>query len=199
MSKLWVFGDSFTAGNGCLHNEEYTKYKESDNDLVWPEIVANKLNLELINRGMGAFSNDKIIDTIIEDYNLINKNSLVIIGSTFYNRFDIPYENKLLTLSPTNLPNSNEELLLHFISIMDSDLLKKRHKTRINFLQQQIKLKGTKCLVWEVEAEWKKHEKIKEVTNNEIDDSHWSYKGHKDFANYIIELINKPEPPKKLI
>jgi hypothetical protein len=39
---------------------------------VWPEIVANKLNLELINRGMGAFSNDKIIDTIIEDYNLVD-------------------------------------------------------------------------------------------------------------------------------
>ena len=199
MNQLLLFGDSFTAGNGCLPNEKYAKYKTLDKDVIWPEIVANKLNLRLVNKGMGAYSNDKIIDSIIENYDLINKNSLVIIGSTFYNRFDIPYENKLLTLSPTNLPNSNEELLLHFISIMDSDLLKKRHKARINFLQQKIKLKGTKCLVWEVEAEWKKYEKIKEVTNNEIDDSHWSYKGHKDFANYIIELIDKPEPPKKLI
>jgi hypothetical protein len=199
MNRLLLFGDSFTAGNGCLPNEKYITYKTSDEDVIWPEIVANKFNLRLVNKGMGAYSNDKIIDSIIESYDLINENSLVIIGSTFYNRFDIPHENKLLTLSPTNLPESNEELLLHFISIMDSDLLEKRHKVRINFLQQQIKLKGAKCLVWEVEAEWKKYEKIREVTNNEIDDAHWSYKGHKDFANYIVNLINKPEPPKKLI
>jgi hypothetical protein len=190
MSKLWVFGDSFTAGNGCLHNEEYTKYKESDNDLVWPEIVANKLNLELINRGMGAFSNDKIIDTIIEDYNLINKNDLVIIGTTFYNRFDIPDNNTLLTLSPTNLPDNNQELLLHFISIMDSNLLKERHKLRIDFLRQQIMNKEAKCLVWEVKTQWNVYENIKIATENKIKDLHWSYKGHKDFANYLLNMIN---------
>ena len=47
MSRLWVFGDSFTAGNGCLLNEDYTKYKISNEDLVWPEIVASKLNFKL--------------------------------------------------------------------------------------------------------------------------------------------------------
>jgi hypothetical protein len=190
MSKLWVFGDSFTAGNGCLHNEEYTKYKESDNDLVWPEIVANKLNLELINKGMGAFSNDKIIDTIIENYNLINKNDLIIIGTTFYNRFDIPDNNTLLTLSPTNLPDSNQELLLHFISMMDSDLLKERYKLRIDFLEQQITKKEVKCLIWEVETHWNLYENIKIATESKVKDLHWSYKGHKDFANYILNIIN---------
>ena len=69
MSQLWVFGDSFTAGNGCLLNEDYTRYKISNEDLVWPEIVASKLNFKLINLGMGAYSNDKIIDSIIENYN----------------------------------------------------------------------------------------------------------------------------------
>ena len=190
MSKLWVFGDSFTAGNGCLHNEEYTKYKESDDDLLWPEIMANTLNLELINRGMGAYSNDKIIDTIIEDYNLINKNDLVIIGTTFYNRFDIPINNTLLTLSPTNLPDSNQELLLHFISIMDSDLLKKRHKLRIDFLKQQLIKEEAKCLIWEVETHWNLYENIKIATEDKIKDYHWSYKGHKDFANYILNIVN---------
>ena len=40
---LWVFGDSFTAGNGCLANELYTKYKKSDEDIIWPEIISSKL------------------------------------------------------------------------------------------------------------------------------------------------------------
>jgi hypothetical protein len=73
MSRLWTFGDSFTAGNGCLPTENYIKYKISNEDLVWPEIIANVLNLELINIGMGAYSNDKIIDSIIEKYNLIKE------------------------------------------------------------------------------------------------------------------------------
>jgi hypothetical protein len=188
MSRLWVFGDSFTAGNGCLLNEDYTKYKISNEDLVWPEIVASKLNFKLINIGMGAYSNDKIIDSIIENYNLINNDDLVIIGSTFYNRFDVPNNDSLLTISPTNLP-TNQELLLHFVSIMDSDLLKERHKLRINFLKQQIIEKGAKCLVWEVETEWAKYENIKSATDDEIKDLHWSYRGHKDFANYILNII----------
>jgi hypothetical protein len=189
MSRLWVFGDSFTAGNGCLLNEDYTRYKISNEDLVWPEIVASKLNFKLINLGMGAYSNDKIIDSIIENYNLINNDDLVIIGSTFYNRFDVPNNDSLLTISPTNLP-TNQELLLHFVSIMDSDLLKERHKLRINFLKQQIIEKGAKCLVWEVETEWAKYENIKSATDDEIKDLHWSYRGHKDFANYILNIIN---------
>ena len=189
MSQLWVFGDSFTAGNGCLLNEDYTRYKISNEDLVWPEIVASKLNFKLINLGMGAYSNDKIIDSIIENYNLINNNDLVIVGSTFYNRFDVPNNDSLLTISPTNLP-TNQELLLHFVSIMDSDLLKERHKLRIDFLRQQIIEKGSRCLVWEVETEWIKYENIKSATEDEIKDFHWSYKGHKDFANYILNIIN---------
>jgi hypothetical protein len=139
---------------------------------------------------MGAYSNDKIIDTIIEDYNLINKNDLVIIGTTFYNRFDIPNNNTLLTLSPTNLPDSNQELLLHFISIMNNDLLKERHKLRINFLKQQFIKKEAKCLIWEVETHWHLYENIKSTTENKIKDLHWSYKGHKDFANYVLNIIN---------
>ena len=46
MNKLFVFGCSFTYGNGCLPNEPYfLKYKKSEDDLIWPEIIAKKLNL----------------------------------------------------------------------------------------------------------------------------------------------------------
>ena len=66
MQRLWTFGDSFTAGCGCLDNEVFTiKYKKSDEDKIWPEIVASKLNFQLKNMGAGLFSNDKILDSII--------------------------------------------------------------------------------------------------------------------------------------
>ena len=49
MDKLWVFGDSFTAGHGCTPEWEYYKkfYKEGDG--LWSQHLANELNLKLVN------------------------------------------------------------------------------------------------------------------------------------------------------
>jgi hypothetical protein len=189
-NTIWTFGDSFTHGNGCLVNEVYpSQYKKSDEDKIWPEIVADKLNFQLKNMGAGLFSNDKIIDSIIENYKYINKNDLVIIGNTFYSRFDIPYERKLITLSPVNLPEGNNKLLNDIILIMDDELLKNRQLKRILFIKSLLEEKDVKCITWEVEKEWNDYETIAIATNNEIFDHHWSYKGHLDFSNYILNKI----------
>lgn len=188
--QLWCFGDSFTGGNGCLPNEEYTlKYKKSNEDLIWPEILSKHFNIRLLNMGHGGYSNDKIIDSIIRSYQFINKNDIVIIGNTFYNRFDIPHNNELLTLSPTNLPKENNELFMELIPIMDSMLLKERYVNRINFIKKLFEDKGIKCIIWEVEKEWLKYENIKDASNGSINDLHWSYDGHRVFANKIINEI----------
>jgi hypothetical protein len=191
MMQLWCFGDSFTGGNGCLPNEEYTlEYKKSENDLIWPELVSKNLNAKLFNCGYGGYSNDKIIDSIIKTYNFIKKDDIVIIGTTFYNRFDIPYDNELITISPTNLPKKNDELLLQLIPVMDNSLLKDRHIHRINFFKNIFENAGIRCFIWEVDIEWLKYENIKDVTNGKIYDMHWSYNGHKLFADKILNQIN---------
>jgi hypothetical protein len=192
MTQLWCFGDSFTGGNGCLPNEQYPlEYKTSEDDLIWPELVSKKLNLKLLNLGYGGYSNDKIIDSIIKSYNFINKNDIVVIGITFYSRFDIPYNNTLITLSPTNLPENSDKLLLDMIPIMDSELLKERHINRINFFKNIFESRGIKCILWELDSYWLKYESIKDATNGKIVDLHWSYDGHRLFANRIINEINK--------
>lgn len=193
MSKLFLFGDSFTAGNGCLPEEEYTvNYKKNSNDLIWGELLAKGLDLYFTNYGMGLFSNDKIIDSIIDNYDYINKNDLVIIGTTFYSRFDIPYEGKLITLSTINLPDDNNKFLNDIIVIMDDELLKNRQLKRILFIKSLLEKKGVKSIIWEVEKVWNNYETIAIATNNEIFDHHWSYKGHKDFAKYMLCNINRP-------
>jgi hypothetical protein len=191
MKNIWTFGDSFTEGNGCLPNELYTlSYKKSNDDLIWNELVANHLGFKLINLGFGRYSNDKIIDSIIKNYKLISKEDIVIIGSTFYNRFDVPYDNKLLTISPTNLPADNSELLLEMIPIMDSVLLKNRQLNRFSFLIELFKSNDVSTIFWEVETQWLKYESIKDNTFDKIKDLHWSYKGHKEFSKYILNRID---------
>jgi len=200
MSNLILFGDSFTAGNGCLPTEEYTKkYKKTDGDLIWGEIVANSLELTLRNFGMGLFSNDKILDSIIAEYENISEDDIVIIGKTFYFRVDIPNKkgDDFMTLAPnhfTSIENqySKEEIayLNNLLIMLDNPLVKARHDFRFNFFKKILEQKKVKkVLIWEISDFCNSFEEIWSATNSEIMDHHWSYKGHKDFANYILEII----------
>ena len=87
MNNLILFGDSFTSDVII----EYANMYKNHEDYHWGEIIASKLNLNLINLGVGSFSNDRILDKIIENHHIIKEEDIVIIGKTFYNRFDIYY------------------------------------------------------------------------------------------------------------
>jgi hypothetical protein len=220
MSKLWVFGDSFTAGNGCLANEEYPlKYRLTSDHLIWPEILAKNLKLKLINRGMGLYSNDKIVDTIMEDYYSIEKGDFVIVGKTFPSRFDVPTKNRetLMTISPINLDpatlayfnagyNKQEvDYLWQMVELMDDPMLTKRQDFRFDFLKSILfeHRKVRSCVIWDVDKIWNSFETINDATKGEVFDHHWSYQGHRDFTSYITEYVEKKEdiikPVKKLI
>jgi hypothetical protein len=197
MSKLWTFGDSFTAGNGTLPNEAYTKYWQSEEDVIWPLILSKKLQIPVVNKGMGLFSNDKIIDTVIANYHLIREGDLVIIGKTFPFRTDIPNktDDELLTVAPnhfTSIQNrytkAEIESINEMIVLFDSEAIKQRQDLRFNFLKQLISERAG-CILWSSKLFFK-FETIREATDHFLDDSHWSYKGHKDFANFMLNEIS---------
>lgn len=196
MSKLWTFGDSFTAGNGTLPNEAYTKYKQSEEDVIWPLLLSKKLQIPLVNRGTGLFSNDKIIDTVIENYHFIEQGDIVVLGKTFPFRVDIPNKknDSLLTVAPSHffsLQNdyveSEIQKINELVVLFDSPLIKHRQDFRFNFLKQLIETKA-KCIVWDVSI-WENYETIEKATNYLIEDSHWSYKGHRDFADFMFNEV----------
>ena len=198
MNNLILFGDSFTSDVII----EYANMYKNHEDYHWGEIIASKLNLNLINLGVGSFSNDRILDKIIENHHIIKEEDIVIIGKTFYNRFDIP--NKDINLGFTTVtPLSYEPLLkfgftseeaksiILFLTVIDDKNFVNRANLRYKFIEDFLYLKKIKnCIFWEVEDLWKTFEDIKTATNNKINDNHWSYKGHKDFANYILNIIN---------
>ena len=86
-------GDSLTFGHGCRPdgptNEYYYNYR-SESDDVWPNLLGKMLNIEVKNLGKCGVSNDFIIDSIIDNFDMIKSNDVVIIGKSFYQRFDIP-------------------------------------------------------------------------------------------------------------
>jgi hypothetical protein len=215
MGKLFTFGDSFTFNKMYKECEYSQKYRKND-ELHWPDIIANKLNLTLCNFGYGSLSNDRILDNIIEKIDLIEPGDVVIIGKSFFSRFDIPnsmlgntildVSNELMKQFTTIGPNAREllyqlnftksevEHIEFFLCLINNETTIKRQNLRFEFTKKYLVNKGIHNVVfWEVENNWTKYENIKTATNGEIDDLHWSFKGHAHFADFILDEIKKPK------
>lgn len=211
MKTLWTFGDSFTFGHGCRPDgpdEAYYHNYKKDGDDIWPNHLGKMLNLEVKNFGKCGASNDFIIDCIIDQWDYIRENDFVIIGSTYYTRFDIPLKNKL-SLS-TNFWHQVEDLK-NFDAYFESkekmetvinfqyyfaghELYKKRHLKRYNFLLKLLNEKNIKTFIWDVEymQYTNRFEKIADATNGQIDDWHFSFKGHRDFTDMLYKKLINP-------
>lgn len=209
MNKLIVFGCSFTHGNGCLSDEVYTtKYKKSEDDLIWPEYIAKKLNLKLFNFGLGAVGNDYIMDKVMKNFDLIDEGDVVVIQKTFSHRFDICYKNNENIYEWETITPASESVLkqkgyskndivslTNTLTMIDSELHDERWIERFTFFKKVIdsykKVKA--CIFWDLESGYHiKYETILEVDNT-INDRHWSYKGHKAFAEEILQKIKEYE------
>ncbi len=209
MNKIWGFGDSFTFGHGCRPfgplKEYYYNYRK-DGDKIWMDWLGDYMNMRPINLGECACSNDTIFDRIIENWNHIKKEDIVIIGTTFNSRFDIPLNNELNTFLwlqkywndnsklPKNYNVTKEQIetIINFrYHFSNNELYKQRQIKRFSFLEQLLKEKGIKYLIWNVDeyVRFDSIHTIKEDTNGLIDDNHFSFKGHYDFANIIHKKI----------
>ena len=218
MATIWTFGDSFTAGDGCVENlairdgefKYYIEYKKPDSD-IWPNILGKTLGYDVKNIGKSGASNDYILDSIIDYFNLMESEDVVIIEKTFYQRFDVPklnsnefhtqYGEGLYALSidlKTNKYNKDkleiETILNYGILFADNQLFKERQNKRFRFLETLLKTKVNKVLIWDVESDLRKSiETIGQHTEGKIKDYHFSFNGHKTFSELLYKkLYTKP-------
>ena len=209
MNKIWGFGDSFTFGHGCRAdgplNEYYFNYKK-DGDKIWLDWMGEYMNMRPVNTGICGCSNDTIFDKLIEHWNQIQKEDIVIIGMTYPHRFDIPLNKELNTfLWLQKYWNENSELpkdynvtveqvetIINFrYHFSNDELYKIRQNKRFSFLEQMLKEKGIKYLTWSVEQYTKANsiDTITNDTNSLLYDNHWSFNGHREFANILYKKI----------
>ena len=117
MSRLWTFGDSFTAGHGCKmfphttpNTTYYKKYQNyiDETKKIWPEIVADFLGIELNNMGKNGITNEKILDYLLLNYQKIKQDDYVIIQTSTSGRYDFPFLKKKTLFGAT--ADGNKEL-----------------------------------------------------------------------------------------
>jgi hypothetical protein len=218
MAIIWTFGDSFTAGDGCVENlgirdgefKYYREYKKPDSD-IWPNILGKTIGYDVKNLGKSGASNDYILDSIIDYFFTMESDDVVIIEKTFYQRFDVPklnsnefhtqYGEGLYTLSidlKTNKYNKDKleiETILNYGTLFaDNQLFKERQNKRFRFIETLLNTKVDKILIWDVESDLRKSiETIGQHTEGKINDYHFSFNGHKTFSEFLFKkLYTKP-------
>jgi len=108
MSKLWLFGDSFTADNdrGTVWvSEEGKKYLWDDQRYKrksWGKELAELTNYELDNYARAGCSNFVILDTLLRNLIHIQPNDIVFIGLTRNVRYTYCHPDAVDRLEPIN-------------------------------------------------------------------------------------------------
>jgi hypothetical protein len=210
MNTLHTFGDSFTFGHGCVENcsfKEYYTYKKEDDD-IWPNHLAKRLEMNISNYGKTAFCNEQIFDSILKNFDSIKENDIVIIEKTYHNRLSVPNDSQWVsTLSidyTSNLYWKNKlknffskeevETLINFqYYFSPKKLYEKRNNDRFNFIKKILvdNIKVKDCIIWDMPKVYDSFESIKTASNNKFLDWHFSFNGHKQFTEYIENIVNK--------
>jgi hypothetical protein len=214
MGTLWTFGDSFTAGDGCVENipirdgdfKYYNEYKQLDSD-IWPNILGETIRYNVKNMGKSGASNDYILDSIIDNFNMITLDDVVIIEKTFYQRFDVPKLNsdefqtiygEALYIMDTDLKKNKynkdkleiETILNYGVLFCQNSLFQERQNKRFRFIETLLKLNVKKILIWDIDSDLRKSiETISRHTKGKIKDYHFSFNGHKEFSELLYKKL----------
>jgi hypothetical protein len=153
MNNFWTFGDSFTAGHGCKFTENWPfSIKQTDsyyyktyhnyynaNKKIWPEIVSDYLNLNLINCGENGISNQTIFDLLMVNLDKFKEGDIVIVQTSVSGRFDFPFakEKTLFGFKNYSLENDTFETIespYRFKTIFTSNIFEEYSENNENML-----------------------------------------------------------------
>lgn len=220
MNTLWTFGDSFTqsyippADKGRNWRNDYIEWK-GYHTKVYPEFIAEKLNLNLVNRGVGGCDNSFIFEEFCKVAPQIQKDDIVIFGWTDVHRFRLyNKENKVGFFNANALDKDggaifSEEFVntFDFLSVqtIEEMIINRDSKMFIyelcNWIQLiNLVLKNVNVIHWSWDTNNSickdviiatNYERIKHETKGSIVDYHWSENGHRTFSEFLIKKITK--------
>jgi hypothetical protein len=234
MKTLWTFGDSFTdsfnpPGERFLdwHNK-YIQWKGYV-PKVFGEMMSEKLNMKLINKGIGGSDNSQIFESFCSVVDLIKEDDILIFGWTNQERFRLSNKKNEWSHLSVNFRDkdkkkqegdshffSTEELKNAFDSISKNTIQEIMYNRMNDVYTQELcnwiklinfSLSKNKILHWS----WDKRitycdgifisgfETIKKETNNLINDNHWSENGHEELSHFFTKKLEGNETNDKKI
>jgi hypothetical protein len=160
-NTLFTFGCSYTQDYNDINSPiknylDYFKHRVGNFPLSWSTILAEKLDLNVSNYGIGAAGNDVIFNKICKHITEIKKGDVVIIGWSFIHRYKwgVDGSDKWQNLGsgPLNdnkfiLKSTHEEIVLNRLN----PLYLQEIYDRINFIDHISNMVGFSVYYWSSE------------------------------------------------
>ena len=205
---IHLFGDSFTYGQGCTPDHEYYQRTYDGTQKTWVELTAKHLNTEFKNYGMPGVGNQRIFDSIVEQLYIIKEKDIVIISRASDTRFMVPNSagnhdqvifNLLLDLN-YKYKDWNDEahqaVREYFKKVIVPYLpaIAGRFDDIFFYFKRYFESIGIKVIEWNVDdhiptEDGRAKYSIISDEYTDINDSHWSWKGHHQFFKQYMEPL----------
>jgi hypothetical protein len=202
MSKIWVFGDSYSAdfkdGDWAKTYVEYLGRQPK----IFVDYLSEKLNLEYVNHAVGGADNYEILERFCKCSPLIKENDIVIFGWSSIPRFRlvtkdnrwvpmVPHHNNFLGDFDDISERTVNEILVNRMSI--------KYAEELNNWITFINLQKFTSIHW---TPFEHHEgigfkpisisypeTITKTTNGDVIDGHFSEAGQIQLSKIILDLI----------
>jgi len=196
MRTLWTFGDSFTESFNPKYEwpQKYIQWKGYI-PKVYGEVIADELELELVNLGEGGSDNYSIFQAVCNSVHPINSNDIIIIGWSDTIRFRLAANRKswkpILSNSDANLKDISHTTISEILVNRDNELYKDEVRSWMKLLDYTFP--NNLLIHWS----WREFipnyfgdiSTIFDETNGLINDNHFGEEGHKELAKKLIDMI----------
>jgi hypothetical protein len=212
MSKLWVFGDSFSTPF-----DRYPQYCEFKGytPKSYYEIVAEKYNMDIECHALGGADNRSIVDSLVPHLENIKSNDIIIIGWTdWYRTRIVGDDGRWECLNPGHVNQPTVNFKNFSIKSIKELIFNRENVKYIHEMNDLIKLikftfrdnivvdwcwidedNQLNCSIPHVGRQ----KTIKEETNDLIWDYHWGEEGHLNLSKEIISYLIPMIKPTRLI
>lgn len=213
-NKIWIFGDSYstpfdTATLG-IFAQQYIQWK-GYTPKTFGDILGERLGLEVYHLAKGGADNDTIFESVYQSAPLINKGDIVIIGWSFIGRFRLANKNKkFISIIPNFKINESlgfisqntiEEIIVNRSLPMWVTELYNRAGF-LNWLFRDMKIIQWTPFLDSTNSKLFSPLNIDRIlieTNKEIEDGHYSERGHIQLSEIFLELINDDKKREDII
>jgi hypothetical protein len=208
MATLWTFGDSFTESflppENCnvIHwRHHYIEWKGYV-PKVYGEFLSERLDMKLMNYGMGSWDNYSIFESFCMVVNKIKKDDLIIFGWSDPVRFrltDFRGNWHYFTANHNSTEIPAQYMDVDSIQKILANRGNKRYSDEVNTWINLINhtLKNNCVIHWtpfvnNIQAAFLSgFERVSEETNGEVNDGHFSENGQEELSKVLESKINR--------
>ena len=209
MYRGWYFGCSFTYGAGCIPGDKYYDNYYKPGDKHWTTIVSEALSIEEINKDQNSASNMFILNSLASNIQDINSGDFVVIGMTDPSRVGFYHsntDNSVKQMSAvafdqvypegrfSRYMSEREFKAVQEYSICLQGPNEKKYESYYERIFKSycslLNKNNIKTYMWGF-PNWTDHETITFATKGKVEDRHWSYNGHRTFAEEVLRSFNK--------